>query len=202
MGEFTHFNKEGNAVMVDVHAKDDTYRVAVAAGKIYVNKEVYAAIKGHTAKKGDVLGVARIAGIMAAKKNSELIPLCHIIALTDCEIRYEMHDEEHSIEAFCKTSCIGKTGVEMEAMTGVSVTLLTIYDMCKAMDRGMRITDIHLMEKDGGKSGHYVCEESCSVSKLCQRFLKDNIYNVVLEQVERKTCYGQKIYSRNYNSKR
>ena len=97
MGEFTHFNKEGNAVMVDVHAKDDTYRVAVAAGKIYVNKEVYAAIKGHTAKKGDVLGVARIAGIMAAKKNSELIPLCHIIALTDCEIRYEMHDEEHSI---------------------------------------------------------------------------------------------------------
>ena len=144
MGEFTHFNKEGNAVMVDVHAKDDTYRVAVAAGKIYVNKEVYAAIKGHTAKKGDVLGVARIAGIMAAKKNSELIPLCHIIALTDCEIRYEMHD------------------VEMEAMTGVSVTLLTIYDMCKAMDRGMRITDIHLMEKDGGKSGHYVCEESCS----------------------------------------
>ena len=144
MGEFTHFNKEGNAVMVDVHAKDDTYRVAVAAGKIYVNEEVYAAIKGHTAKKGDVLGVARIAGIMAAKKNSELIPLCHII------------------EAFCKTSCIGKTGVEMEAMTGVSVTLLTIYDMCKAMDRGMRITDIHLMEKDGGKSGHYVCEESCS----------------------------------------
>ena len=97
--------------------------------------------------------MARIAGIMAAKKNSELIPLCHIIALTDCEIRYEMHDEEHSI---------GKTGVEMEAMTGVSVTLLTIYDMCKAMDRGMRITDIHLMEKDGGKSGHYVCEESCS----------------------------------------
>ena len=85
MGEFTHFDKEGNAVMVDVHAKDDTYRVAVAAGKIYVNKEVYAAIKGHTAKKGDVLGVARIAGIMAAKKNSELIPLCHIIALTDCE---------------------------------------------------------------------------------------------------------------------
>lgn len=115
-----------------------------------------------TPQKGDVLGVARIAGIMAAKKNSELIPLCHIIALTDCEIRYEMHDEEHSIEAFCKTSCIGKTGVEMEAMTGVSVTLLTIYDMCKAMDRGMRITDIHLMEKDGGKSGHYVCEESCS----------------------------------------
>ena len=157
MGEFTHFNKEGNAIMVDVHAKDDTYRVAVAAGKIYVNEEVYAAIKGHTAKKGDVLGVARIAGIMAAKKNSELIPLCHIIALTDCEIRYEMHDEERSIEAFCKTSCIGKTGVEMEALTGVSVTLLTIYDMCKAMDRGMQITDIHLLEKDGGKSGHYVC---------------------------------------------
>ena len=159
MGKFTHFNKEGNAIMVDVHAKDDTYRVAVAAGKIYVNEEVYAAIKGHTAKKGDVLGVARIAGIMAAKKNSELIPLCHIIALTDCEVSFKMHDEESAIEAICKTSCIGKTGVEMEAMTGVSVTLLTIYDMCKAMDRGMVIRDIHILEKDGGKSGHYIYQK-------------------------------------------
>ena len=155
MGEFTHFNKEGNAIMVDVHAKDDTYRVAVAAGKIYVNEEVYAAIKGHTAKKGDVLGVARIAGIMAAKKNSELIPLCHIIALTDCEVSFKMHDEESAIEAICKTSCIGKTGVEMEAMTGVSVTLLTIYDMCKAVQKNMEITNIRLLEKSGGKSGDF-----------------------------------------------
>ena len=156
MGKFTHFNKEGNAIMVDVHAKDDTYRVAVAAGKIYVNEEVYAAIKGHTAKKGDVLGVARIAGIMAAKKNSELIPLCHIIALTDCEVSFKMHDEESAIEAICKTSCIGKTGVEMEAMTGVSVTLLTIYDMCKAVDKRMEMNNIHLCEKKGGKSGDFV----------------------------------------------
>ena len=162
MSGFTHFDAQGNAIMVDVTDKDITERCATASGCIRVSREIFDAVKDGTAKKGDVLGTARIAGIMAGKRTWELIPLCHIIALTDCEIRYEMHDEEHSIEAFCKTSCIGKTGVEMEAMTGVSVTLLTIYDMCKAMDRGMRITDIHLMEKDGGKSGHYVCEESCS----------------------------------------
>ena len=162
MSGFTHFDAQGNAIMVDVTDKDITERCATASGCIRVSREIFDAVKDGTAKKGDVLGTARIAGIMAAKRTWELIPLCHIIALTDCEIRYEMHDEEHSIEAFCKTSCIGKTGVEMEAMTGVSVTLLTIYDMCKAMNRGMRITDIHLMEKDGGKSGHYVCEESCS----------------------------------------
>ena len=151
MGDFTHFDEQGNAVMVDVHAKDDTYRVAVATGKIKVTN--------HTAKKGDVLGVARIAGIMAAKKNAELIPLCHIIPLTNCEITYEMSKEESAVIAFCKTSCVGKTGVEMEALTGVSVALLTIYDMCKAMDRGMEISDIHLVEKSGGKSGHYIRQE-------------------------------------------
>lgn len=159
MAELTHFNKEGNAVMVDVHAKEDTYRVAVAAGKIFVNQEVYHAIVNRTAKKGDVLGIARIAGIMGAKKNAELIPLCHMIGLTDCEISYELCEEERSVTAVCRTSCIGKTGVEMEALTGVSVALLTIYDMCKALDRGMRITDIHLLEKDGGASGHYRCSE-------------------------------------------
>ena len=156
MGDFTHFDEQGNAVMVDVHAKDDTYRVAVATGKIKVSQEVYEAITNHTAKKGDVLGVARIAGIMAAKKNAELIPLCHIIPLTNCEITYEMSKGESAVIAFCKTSCVGKTGVEMEALTGVSVALLTIYDMCKAMDRGMEISDIHLVEKSGGKSGHYI----------------------------------------------
>lgn len=159
MGDFTHFDEQGNAVMVDVHAKDDTYRVAVATGNIKVSQEVYAAITNHTAKKGDVLGVARIAGIMAAKKNAELIPLCHIIPLTNCEITYEMSKEESAVIAFCKTSCVGKTGVEMEALTGVSVALLTIYDMCKAMDRGMEISDIHLVEKSGGKSGHYIRQE-------------------------------------------
>ena len=134
MAEFTHFNKEGNAVMVDIHEKEDTYRTAVASGRIYVSRRVYEAIVDRTAKKGDVLGVARIAGIMGAKKNAELIPLCHIIALTDCEITFELCEEDCCVTAYCKTSCVGKTGVEMEALTGVSVALLTIYDMCKSMD--------------------------------------------------------------------
>lgn len=141
--------------MVDVHEKADTYRVAVAQGTITVNEEVFQAITNHTAKKGDVLGIARIAGIMGAKKNAELIPLCHIIALTDCEIEFVLDEKTRQITATCQTSCVGKTGVEMEAMTGVSVALLTIYDMCKAMDRGMVISEIHLVEKMGGKSGHY-----------------------------------------------
>ena len=158
MSELTHFNKDGNAIMVDIHEKADTYRIAVAMGKIYVSAKVFAEITNHMSKKGDVLGVARIAGIMGAKKNSELIPLCHIIEMTDCEVNYELSEEELSITVYCKTSCVGKTGVEMEALTGVSVTLLTIYDMCKAVDRGMRISDIRLMEKNGGKSGHYLAE--------------------------------------------
>lgn len=165
MNQFTHFDKNGDAVMVDIHEKADTHRIAVAAGKIYVSAEVFAAITNHTAKKGDVLGVARIAGIMGAKKNAELIPLCHIIGLTSCEITYELSEEEYAITAYCKTACTGKTGVEMEALTGVSVTLLTIYDMCKAMDRSMRITDIRLLEKDGGKSGHYI---RCGI-EYCQQ---------------------------------
>ena len=155
MSGFTHFDEKGNAVMVDVHEKADTYRVAVAQGTITVNEEVFQAITNHTAKKGDVLGIARIAGIMGAKKNAELIPLCHIIALTDCEIEFVLDEKTRQITATCRISCVGKTGVEMEAMTGVSVALLTIYDMCKAMDRGMVISEIHLAEKMGGKSGHY-----------------------------------------------
>lgn len=159
MAEFTHFKKDGSAVMVDVHEKPDTYRMASAAGTIRVSREVFEAVRDHTAKKGDVLGVARLAGIMGAKKNAELIPLCHIVPLTNCEVSFTMCEEEHTITAICTTSCVGKTGVEMEALTGVSVTLLTIYDMCKAMDRGMKIENIHLLEKNGGKSGHYVAEE-------------------------------------------
>ena len=155
MSGFTHFDEKGNAVMVDVHEKADTYRVAVAQGTITVNEEVFQAITNHTAKKGDVLGIARIAGIMGAKKNAELIPLCHISALTDCEIEFVLDEKTRQITVTCRTSCVGKTGVEMEAMTGVSVALLTIYDMCKAMDRGMVISEIHLVEKMGGKSGHY-----------------------------------------------
>ena len=155
MSGFTHFDEKGNAVMVDVHEKADTYRVAVAQGTITVNEDVFQAITKHTAKKGDVLGIARIAGIMGAKKNAELIPLCHIIALTDCEIEFVLDEKTRQITATCRISCVGKTGVEMEAMTGVSVALQTIYDMCKAMDRGMVISEIHLVEKMGGKSGHY-----------------------------------------------
>ena len=156
MAEFTHFKKDGSAVMVDVHEKPDTYRAASATGTIQVSPEVFAAVRDHTAKKGDVLGVARLAGIMGAKKNAELIPLCHIVPLTNCEVTFTTDENTNSITAVCTTSCVGKTGVEMEALTGVSTALLTIYDMCKAMDRGMVIRDIHILEKDGGKSGHYI----------------------------------------------
>lgn len=156
MSELTHFNEKGDAIMVDVHAKEDTYRIAVAKGSITVSKAVFLAIENGRMKKGDVLGVARIAGIMGAKKNSELIPLCHNITLTDCNITYEMDKVSYKITVVCQASCVGKTGVEMEALTGVSVTLLTIYDMCKAMDKGMVISDIRLVEKDGGKSGYWI----------------------------------------------
>jgi cyclic pyranopterin phosphate synthase len=159
MGEFTHFNEAGEAIMVDIHEKADTYRVARAQGKILVNEEVYEAIAKGTAKKGDVLGTARIAGIMGAKKNAELIPLCHNIPLSKCTLEFFMDPEEYSIQAVCMASCVGKTGVEMEALTGVSVALLTIYDMCKAIDKAMVITDICLLEKEGGRSGHYIRKE-------------------------------------------
>lgn len=156
MAEFTHFNKNGDAIMVDVHEKDETYRIARAAGKIYVSDEVFLAIENGTAKKGDVLSVSRIAGIMAAKKTFELIPLCHVLSLTKCSVDFNLNKEESAVEVICQTACVGKTGVEMEALTGASVALLTIYDMCKAMDRAMHIEAVRLLEKDGGKSGHFV----------------------------------------------
>lgn len=156
MSGFTHFDNNGNAVMVDVTDKDITERTAVACGTIKVNKEVYDAIRNHTAKKGDVLGTARIAGIMAAKKTSDLIPMCHPLMLTKVTIDFCMLDELSSIKCICTAKLSGRTGVEMEALTGVSVSLLTIYDMCKAMDRAMEIGDIHLVEKMGGKSGHFI----------------------------------------------
>jgi len=156
MAGFTHFDNEGNAIMVDVTDKAVTERIAIASGKIKVNKEVFSAIKGHTAKKGDVLGTARIAGIMAAKKTFEMIPMCHPLLLTKVTIDFEMDEENTSIKAICTTKLSGKTGVEMEALCGVNVALLTIYDMCKAMDRAMEMYDIHLEEKMGGKSGHFV----------------------------------------------
>lgn len=156
MGEFTHFDNNGNAIMVDVTDKAVTERIAVASGVIKVNAEVYDAIKNGTAKKGDVLGVARIAGIMATKRTSDLIPMCHPLMLTKVSVDFEMNDELKEIKAVCTAKLSGKTGVEMEALQGVSTALLTIYDMCKAMDRSMEIKYIHLEEKDGGKSGHFI----------------------------------------------
>lgn len=155
MGELTHFDADGKAWMVDVGGKAETDRTAVAHGKIFVNEEVFAAIKNGTSKKGDVLGVARVAGIMGAKRTSELIPLCHILMLTKCSVEFELHEEECSVEAICIVKTHGKTGVEMEALTGVQVALLTVYDMCKAIDKGMVIGEVCLLRKEGGKSGVY-----------------------------------------------
>ena len=150
---FNHFDENGNAVMVDVSAKEITERIAVASGKIHVNREVMEAIVNHTAKKGDVLTVARVAGIMATKQTSNLIPMCHPLCLNKCTVEFEVDEENGSIQTWCTVKVSGKTGVEMEALMGVNVALLTIYDMCKAMDRAMEIFDVHLEKKDGGKSG-------------------------------------------------
>lgn len=159
MAGFTHFDEKGNAIMVDVTDKAVTERIAVASGKIKVNEEVFEAVKNGTAKKGDVLGTARIAGIMAAKRTSDLIPMCHPLMLTKVTIDFELDEAATSIRCICTAKLSGKTGVEMEALTGVSVALLTIYDMCKAMDRGMEMSEIHLEEKMGGKSGHFIRED-------------------------------------------
>jgi len=152
----THFDEQGKAIMVDVGHKERTCRVAIAKGKIMVNQDVYAAIAGGTVKKGDVLGVARIAGIMAAKQTSALIPLCHPLLITKCSVDFTMRTDELSVEAVSLVQVDGQTGVEMEALTAVTTALLTIYDMCKAIDKTMRLQDIHLVEKLGGKSGHFL----------------------------------------------
>ncbi len=154
--KLTHFDAGGNAVMVDVSSKPDTERVAKASGIITMNKEAYALIKSGTAKKGDVLGVARLAGIMAAKKVDSLIPLTHPLMITKSAVDFIMHDDEYAIEIESTVAITGKTGVEMEALTAVSVAALTIYDMCKAVDKSMIIGDIKLLHKSGGKSGIYL----------------------------------------------
>ena len=155
----SHFDERGNAVMVDVSGKPVTAREAVACGAIAMNAEAFAAVRDGTAKKGDVLGVARIAGIMATKRTSELIPLCHPLPLTKVSVDFELLPERQAVEVFCTVKTTGVTGVEMEALTGVSTALLTIYDMCKAVDKGMELGEIHLVEKTGGKSGHYIRAE-------------------------------------------
>ncbi|HIU16067.1 MAG TPA: cyclic pyranopterin monophosphate synthase MoaC [Candidatus Ventricola intestinavium] len=160
--KLTHFDPEGRAVMVDVTAKTDTARTAVAKGRIRVSPPVLRAILEGTAKKGDVLGVARVAGIMAVKRTSELIPLCHPLMLGSCSLDFHVDEKACEVEAVCTASLTGQTGVEMEALTGVSVALLTIYDMCKALDKRMEITGIHLAKKTGGKSGVFVNDAECS----------------------------------------
>lgn len=155
MGKLNHFDQAGNAIMVDVTEKDITERIAIASGQITMNRETFELIKSGNAKKGDVLGVARVAGIMATKRTSDLIPMCHPLMLTKATIDFAWLEESNGILVTCTTKLAGRTGVEMEALTGVMTTLLTIYDMCKAMDRSMEIGSVHLVEKSGGKSGHY-----------------------------------------------
>ena len=157
--KLTHFDAEGNAVMVDVSGKPVTSREATAHGIITMNEDAFAAVQNGTVKKGDVLGVARVAGIMATKRTSELIPLCHPLPLSKLTVDFHLLPEQQAVEAVCTARTIGVTGVEMEALTGVSAALLTIYDMCKAVDKGMELGEIHLVEKTGGKSGHYVRAE-------------------------------------------
>ena len=156
MEKLNHFDEHGNAVMVDVSAKNETVRTAVASGIIRVSRPVFDAIVNGTAAKGDVLGVARVAGIMAVKQTSSLIPMCHPLPITKCSVDFELDSENLSVKAICMAKVTGKTGVEMEALTGVSVSLLTIYDMCKALDKRMEIGEIHLDSKSGGKSGEFI----------------------------------------------
>jgi cyclic pyranopterin monophosphate synthase len=155
MAELTHINDNGDATMVDVTAKDVTKRQASAGGTVFMEPATFDLVETGGFKKGDVLGVARLAGIMAAKKTHDLIPLCHPLALTGIEVEFEMDKARSAIDITATCTLKGRTGVEMEALTAVSVAALTIYDMCKAVDRGMRISDIRLTQKSGGKSGDF-----------------------------------------------
>jgi len=151
----THFDAAGQAHMVDVGAKDETHRIAVAAGTIRMKPATLELVRTGSAKKGDVLGIARIAAIMAAKRTSDLVPLCHPLALTRVAVDFEIDEAANSVHCRAQVETYGKTGVEMEALTSVQVGLLTIYDMCKAVDRGMVMTDVRVLEKHGGKSGDW-----------------------------------------------
>lgn len=159
MDKFTHFDDDGKAVMVDITEKKITERIAVATGEIVMNKETLEAVKKGNIKKGDVLGVARIAAIMAAKQTHSLIPMCHNILLTNAKIEFSFDDEENKILIKSTVKTTGKTGVEMEALTMVAIAGLTIYDMCKSMDKFMVIGEITLVEKHGGKSGDWIKNE-------------------------------------------
>ena len=157
MAEFTHFNEDGRARMVDVSAKDQTLRIATAKGEVHLNPETYEMVKGGKMKKGDVLAVAQVAGIMAAKQTAQMIPMCHPLALSGVDISFRFEEEALVLRATVR--CTGQTGVEMEALHAASVAALTVYDMCKAVQKDMEITDLRLLQKSGGKSGDYCKEE-------------------------------------------
>ncbi|TAL55612.1 cyclic pyranopterin monophosphate synthase MoaC [Pandoraea sp.] len=156
MANLTHFDAAGQAHMVDVGTKDVTHRVAVARGTIVMQPQTLQLIRSGSAKKGDVLGVARIAAIQGAKRTADLIPLCHPLALTRVTVEFLLDDATSAVHCRAQVETLGRTGVEMEALTAVQVGLLTIYDMCKAVDRGMTMTDVRVLEKHGGKSGDWV----------------------------------------------
>ena len=159
MPEFSHFNDQGRARMVDVTEKAATFRRAAAAGEVWVSKETLTAIREGKLKKGDVLAVAQVAGIQAAKHCWELIPMCHPVPLTGVDIRFSLSEDPCRVEILAEVSCTGPTGVEMEALTAVSAAALTVYDMCKALQRDMRIEHIRLLAKSGGRSGDFRAEE-------------------------------------------
>lgn len=159
VADFTHFNDDGRARMVDVGSKSETERTAVAAGRVLVNSETFRLIKNGGMKKGDVLGTAQIAGIMAAKKTSDIVPMCHPLMLTGVDISFNLNEEMHAVEIKAEVKCKGVTGVEMEALTAVSAAALTVYDMCKAVQKDMIIDRICLLSKKGGKSGDIRQEE-------------------------------------------
>lgn len=158
MSEFTHFDENGNAYMVDVSDKDITKRTAVAEGSISLSREAMDAVLCKKIKKGDVFTVAQVAGIMGTKRTADLIPMCHPIAVTNAKVEFDVNEKACTITVHCTVECDGKTGVEMEALTGATVALLAIYDMCKAIDKSMKISDVHLVSKTGGKSGDYKIE--------------------------------------------
>jgi len=155
MADLTHFNSEGRAKMVDVGEKDVTVREAVASGSVFVNENTFRLITSGGIEKGDVLAVAQVAGIMAAKKTSDIIPMCHPIIITGVDISFSTDDARNAVDITATVRCRGETGVEMEALSAVSVAALTIYDMCKAVQKDIKINDIRLLRKTGGKSGDY-----------------------------------------------
>ena len=166
MAGFTHFDKEGKARMVDVSDKAETERVAIAKGSVLMQPTTLALIRDGAVKKGDVLSVARLAGIMGAKKTPDLIPLCHPLALTSVQVDLTLDEARNAVDITATCKLVGKTGVEMEALTAVSVAALTVYDMCKAVDKGMQIVDLRLTHKSGGKSGTFAATNSSTSNSV------------------------------------